>query len=777
MKRSLLLVVVVAALVGCPMQMSDWDGSGLPPGASGALLPSDQVRDVARSMTGPFTFETLYPVSLTLAVNLYDTDSRGYVVGDPLPAGSAVVIVKLEDVDGNHIYSGQVSADGTFDGVVQVRAEAEDARLTISAENFEKRTIILRDLANYSRIDRTLSLQRIVVVDGRFVSRAPGDPIDTDGDGVPDDEDAYPEDANAAFRLNVPADGRITIAFEDLFGRANAGDADYNDFIAAYAIVEVLNAANEVVWIEVDAEAITKLAGYDHTFGIRIDSFARSASLSRTLMTDSGDTVTVTSTVAAPAEIVLFENSRNDVGKTASFRLTFDEPQTHTAREPAIGLSEAPYNPYVIVHDTGHDIHLIEREWLTDSINPGDDFVDDDYFPWALLVPIDWIHPDEGQRIEVHYPRFEDWRLSEGTEHADWYNHYDDPWDGSDDGPDAYVAGFYNNGGVPTAAYWFVPGDGSDPVPTDLAIPAGGSSAFANDIFLVGDSKFVAGYYVRDSKNAAVFWEDGVPHDLVAVAPGDSDASLWNSIATGIYVDVDPDTGDRTVLVSGYLELDTERIPFYWENGTPVLLQTAASASAEEIGVLDETVLVPGHAYGSTTQPPAATLWSAVSGVSTPNDLSAGEITEAFDIDIDPAPAGQVYVAGSFLDSSGGNFASVYWTIDPVTFASTMTGLYNVAGSWSKAYGIDEESGEIYTAGYYAVGTDDVPAYWIGSEIHPLAGPSGRALDIDAESGVVFVAGHAGGEAILWRNGEAVAVSGPGVAGSANSVVALVAVP
>ena len=53
--------------------------------------------------------------------------------------------------------------------------------------------------------------------------------------------------------------------------------------------------------------------------------------------------------------------------------------------------------------------------------NPDSSFRDADGFPWALLVPADWEHPAEGQRIEEKYPRFTDWRLSEGESDRDWY--------------------------------------------------------------------------------------------------------------------------------------------------------------------------------------------------------------------------------------------------------------------------------------------------------------------------------------------------------------------
>ena len=120
---------------------------------------------------------------------------------------------------------------------------------------------------------------------------------------------------------------------------------------------------------------------------------------------------------------MLFENTRISVGRASSFVLLFASPQDRN------GVDEPPYNPYLYVYNTGYDIHMIGEKplpWSRDP--PGSTFRDEDGFPWALLVPVDWIHPEEGQRIEIPYPRFTLWRESFGAEHADWYLHYYDPY-------------------------------------------------------------------------------------------------------------------------------------------------------------------------------------------------------------------------------------------------------------------------------------------------------------------------------------------------------------
>ena len=114
----------------------------------------------------------------------------------------------------------------------------------------------------------------------------------------------------------------------------------------------------------------------------------------------------------------------NNITNFIEIRIVFREQQLILEDEnnPSVApLSRPPYNPYILVKNTGHDIHLIGAEPIENSINPNDTFRDTDGFPWALLIPVDWEHPDEGQRIEEVYPRFTSWRTSLGADDQDWY--------------------------------------------------------------------------------------------------------------------------------------------------------------------------------------------------------------------------------------------------------------------------------------------------------------------------------------------------------------------
>ena len=745
----LVVTAIVAALVlaGCGVPLSPvQQGEALATGA--ASLPPDEIRDVSRSVSGPFTFETLLSVDVRLSVDLYETDEAGRVVGDPLAPDAADVFVTLDDSEGNRVFAGMTGDDGTLEASVQLPSAAEDMKLTIRADGFETRTIEIDDMVTFELIDRILSLARFVSDPDGPASRSVAGSGDADGDGVPDSEDAEPDDPTIAFYAYVPSREAITVAYEDLFGREDAGDADYNDFIASYTIREGLNAAGNVTEIYVAAEAVQKLAGYDHRFGIRLDSFEGTASVSGSFIDLKGTSRDYSfRPLVDTAEIDLFVNSRYAKDKTAEFTVTFDEPQVRDGREGA--LPKAPYNPYLFVYNTGHDIHLVGREPNTVSKNPDDPFVDEKGFPWALLVPRNWVHPDEGVRIEVDYPRFTLWRESGGTEHQDWYDHYQDPYEpGGGGDATVYVAGYYNNGTQDRAVLWVLEPGVTMPVPTELSLPAGvstGTDARANDVFVDGTDVYVAGFYGDRGAKRATVWRNGVPTTLSAIGQ--------NAEATSVQV------ADGVVYAAGTLLDGQSGTPILWRDGGafPLLGSPADNGAATGVVVSGDAAVVAGT-YDNGTTPYTATLWQVSAGGSVEElvTLSPGENGEALAIDL--GSDRNYYVSGSLFN--GTNFTSVSWVVDasgvagaPQTLASADT-----VNSWSKAFGIDEESGTVYAAGYYPDGGDR-PGYWTGASRTALSGGSiGRALAIDAAGGTVYVGGFyvdsGVRRAVLWIDSE-----------------------
>lgn len=734
MRRHASLVVAVLAaalLIGCQLPFSSSGEDGAVAAVTGSL-PPDESRDVPRSVDGPFTFETLYSVDTVLKIDLYQTDESGRILDDTIDPALADIFVSLDDSEGNPVFSGMVADDGTLSTSVQLPSAAEDMTLTIRAAGFETRTIRIDDMAAFERIDRTISLVRIGSAESGPLARS-AEP-DADGDGVPDSEDQAPDNPNVAFYAYVPSREAITVAYEDLFGRAQAGDADYNDFIASYTIVEGLNASLHVTEIAVNATAVQKLAGYDHRFGIRLDTFAGTATVTGSYIDADGTQRIYTDRPATgPEEIDLFLNSRNATGRSAGFTIEFNQPQVRDGSDGQ--LPTAPYNPYLVVRTTGHDIHLIGREANTISINPGDPFVDREGFPWALLVPRAWVHPDEGQRIEVHYPRFTLWRESGGADHADWYDHFDDPYDPSEDAV-VYVGGFVNDGTKDVAAYWVDDGESISRV--ELSPGLQGSVA-GLDLDDAGVMHAVGTVRVGDEDTAA-YWRDGVLTQLSS-----------NARATGMVLGADGST-----YVSGSRDNGTHDTAVLWVVSGDVVaiheLHTSSRSVATDVDYDAGAVYISGHHNNGTHD--VASFWTKSGDSVTRVDLYGSGLSQANAID---RADGSTYVAGRYLN---GSVFAAYWVNDAA-------GLVTLTGNAGNAGDIAATAAGPVVAGDY-LGADAVrrAALWTGTGPadlpSALAGASAFAAGLAHLGESRYVAGwqNAGTEeAVYWLDGNVVELS------------------
>ncbi len=703
-----LVFLTIAVFTGCFMPVSlggPQDPAGTP---SVRELPPDGINDAPRSRKAEFTFETLLPVRLIVKVSLYDYSDAG-VSETPLPPDFAVVTAALTDSRGRPVYSGRLSPDGVLDTTVFLPSALQDMTLTLEAPGFASRSVVIGNMAGLATVSRTMAMGRVAQLPlSRGMSGSGAEPF---------------------YGLNVPAEGRITIAFEDLFGKARAGDADYNDFIASYSIRETINDAGRVTRIDVDAEAMRKWAGYNHRFGIRIDSIAGSASLSGTYIDSSGLSRSFSRSVSMPAEIILFENTGKALGKTADFTLEFQTPQATEEGAEEVLLSRPPYNPYLYVIDTGHDIHLIDREPLTVSKNPGDRFIDGDGFPWALLVPTDWESPAETQRIEEAYPRFDLWRTSGGMDHGDWYNYPGQPYE---PGGGVVVVGTLFDGARNVAVQWTV-GDGD----IQRTILHSADSSEASGVAVSGAEILVSGYINDGSGDVAVYWRNGTRVDLSA-----------GGRATGITA------LGSTAYISGYYTDGGIKKAVYWvDDGSGpvrhVLPGTGASEAAGIVVATSGSVYVSGfYKNGSLNQ---GVYWTDSGGTLQRYDLYSTGFSEGYGILVDGV---DVYIAGRHLDG----------ILRPVLWEGGVSGFQVLGTASGIARNAAVDVGFRYAVGdYLGAGSARRAAYWKlkdGTMAQTdLFGPEEGetyGYGIGVSDGVVHVAGvYQNGleQAVYWKNG------------------------
>ena len=222
------------------------------------------------------------------------------------------------------------------------------------------------------------------------------------------------------------------VGYEDLYPKK--GDYDFNDLTVAYQVRYGLNGSGDVVTIRGTAYLITRGAGFNHDWHLKIPlPPGTSATLSCTTFLVPDDDYSFQDCspsgsrfIAGDADVLVFSrtaeiftdpggeaftNTLRDQlfvrGPKSTFRVDLEAPL------PSSSIGEAPFDPYLYVHNSGEIIQLLQ-------VNPA--FKDPNGFPFGMLMPVDWLPPLEFFSISTIYPLFDNFVGSEGTEDLDWYN-------------------------------------------------------------------------------------------------------------------------------------------------------------------------------------------------------------------------------------------------------------------------------------------------------------------------------------------------------------------
>jgi LruC domain-containing protein len=434
--RLLAIAVVIPALTTCMQPVSsDYDF---------ASAPESTMQTSAR--TGAFAFETMFPLELTVDVTLYDDGGTPAETGGP-------AIVTVRNPAGAVVFEGATNAGESVTVDVSVVAAWEHVSVEVTAAGWQTQTFRIDDPGSVS----AAAIEAHLTPGGLTTQKAGTE--DFDGDGIPDVYDADPTTADTAFTFDVPADGTITVAYEDNFPQV--GDGDYNDFVATYETLVYTGTdsadpdggATRVTGLAIDVDARARVAGYDHEFGFVIKmpglqgiltvtvtdpvSGAQEQPMRNALVEDPDGTgvripvfsstkQAFTKTGPSPGGVDNgYPDYLNSVGHHVQVEIyqiraidRFNPPDPWYVEMP-------PFDPYLYIHNTDYDVHLIDKPELDPTNNPPETFDwgfrDPAGYPRALLVPTDWGHPRETLHIEEAYPDFQAWRESEGEEATDWY--------------------------------------------------------------------------------------------------------------------------------------------------------------------------------------------------------------------------------------------------------------------------------------------------------------------------------------------------------------------
>ena len=310
--------------------------------------------------------------------------------------------------------------------------------------------------------------------------------------------------------------------------------------------------------------------------------------------------------------------------------------------------------------------------------------------------------------------------------------------------PDVFIVGYAADAaGNARATLW------KNGVAITLSGP--GQHTYANEIFVLNDDIYVAGFRYVVSFGVARWWKNGTEMPL-------SDDKHFSSAE-------DIQVAGNDVYIVGYEGNSAGKsIAKYWKNGDPVdIADGTANVSLSGISVNGQDVFVVGnslHTNGNTV----ATFWK--NGV--PNQLTSG-VSFAWDIFVS---GNDVYTTGSIRNTGPGIGFVSSWKNNTATLLSP--GLDGGAGREIVVVGND-----VYVAGIERnIKHVGVAKYWKNGA--PVALSDGafeaQANGIDVLGDDVYVAGYeynAAGVAIakLWKNGVSFPITDGGNFALANAIV------
>lgn len=239
------------------------------------------------------------------------------------------------------------------------------------------------------------------------------------------------------------ATGHFIVGYEDLYPRL--GDYDFNDLTVAYQVRIGTNFEGDIMSIGGTAYLLTRGAAFSHNWHLAMNLAGGASGIMNCFVTPNPNTPNVSE--ACPAvpssfggellDIEVFtdtwgifpdpwgsyftntyqfysDNGRYWVnGPRTDFMLDLDQPL------PRESLSEAPFDPYLYVRNTGQTIKLME-------VDPS--FVDENGFPFGMLLVHNWKPPAESRDTRNVYSRFNSFVSSQGAADANWYLDYFLPW-------------------------------------------------------------------------------------------------------------------------------------------------------------------------------------------------------------------------------------------------------------------------------------------------------------------------------------------------------------
>jgi hypothetical protein len=367
MKKSFILIAIlfVFVIVSCKD-----DDKGLLIPKKGDVL-TDEVNDKAD--TGEFQYQTLHDVSFDLQV--YDESKK--------PLDQAVIKVMGDE---GELTIAVTASNGTSSFKLSLGNTTEKITLIIEHPSCEIKTVEIENIQNISAVIRTIYLS---LKHGRATQPKP----DRDNDGVPDDSDEFPDDPFLISTVN----GEYTIAFEDNW--PGKGDADFNDMVVRLKIREYIDNNNMVSKIDIISKILAAGASYKNQLWIAI--------------LDKDYELIFNPKQDLNGKWNAKENDQYVEAPEHKLEIALPAPVSRDVMDPM------PYDPYIKCN--GNDQNQVHLSFVKTRFKFK--VVDEDNFPWAVLVPADWAWPLEQVSILTAYTEFKPWYESRGADYKEWYLH------------------------------------------------------------------------------------------------------------------------------------------------------------------------------------------------------------------------------------------------------------------------------------------------------------------------------------------------------------------
>ncbi|HOK03112.1 MAG TPA: LruC domain-containing protein [Spirochaetota bacterium] len=352
------------------------------------VVQNGSINSYSALITNPssdFDFSTVTNIKIFLKVTNEKTG---------LPLGQ--VSINLKKSNGDLNWQGFTDDNGLSVFTATVETAANTAHVVVSKEGFYNVECAIDGIGKLIEFGKNIAMKPVeeAVV------------VDTDGDGVSDNDDEFPNDPTAAKSV----EGVYTLAFEDLY--PTAGDADVNDLVVRLTIKEIIDSQNKVRRIDLKTKLLASGAGYTNQFWINIYELDSNGAIVKTYKRE----LIHNPKANTPYTLGSIWNTKN----SETYRNCEELIQESIVFEGGIdrkSLSSMPYDPYIVCNGVaGKESHLpFVKTIFTGQVK------DSNGFPWAILVPYNWLWPCDGSNIYKAYPLFSSWCTSGGDNYSNWY--------------------------------------------------------------------------------------------------------------------------------------------------------------------------------------------------------------------------------------------------------------------------------------------------------------------------------------------------------------------